>query len=170
MKINVSLQAHSMLKFVLTTTGEKEVDQKGNEINSPLRLNGEESAQRRHYFKLLEPTLERVEKELLEASEAHMELVKKEKDKLEKTFNNNHSTLGSLSEEEKDAKLNKVPILIDSFKKLQALNKKLNEEKTEVEVTEKTAEVIKKYFKEYGDKIGFASGDDSVIEELNEIL
>lgn len=160
MKIMVSLQAHSMLKFVLTTTGETEVDPKGNEINSPLRLKGEESAQRRHYFMLLEPVIEKAERGLQEAGKTHQALVEKEKEKLDK----------KLSDEEKDKKLNEIVKLVDSFKNLQELRKKLNEEKIELEVTEKTFNVIKKYFKEYSDKIGFMPGDDETAEELNVIF
>ena len=52
-------------------------------------------------------------------------------------------------------------------------NKELNEKvsevlktKIEVEVTDKTVEVVKKYYKEFGDKNGWLSGDDGAIEEI----
>ena len=53
-------------------------------------------------------------------------------------------------------------------------NKKLNDEigeilktKMEVDLTNKTFDVVKKYYNEFGDKNGWLVGDDEIVEEIN---
>jgi len=52
--MKVSKNAHLLLKHTLTFTGEKEIGADGKEVAASLRLNGEESSQRRFYFKAIE--------------------------------------------------------------------------------------------------------------------
>lgn len=153
-----------LLTHVLTTTGETEMGQDGKETLSPRRLNGEESAQRRHFVKAVKDIVENTEKTVRELSDAHNAVVKEVREEKEKS-------------EKKGKKDEKVDMLVaqdervkESFMKVTKEVNELSEKKHEVELTAKTTDVIKKYFKEFGDKVGFAVGDDGIVESLTTLL
>lgn len=156
MKLKLSQNAYGILKHVLAYTGEKEMNQDGKEIMSPRRLSGEDGAQRRFYFKAIDPLLKSAidekSKFATQAIEKYKKENKKEKGETEEKYN------------ERVAKtLNSDGNLL--LKVNAPLMKPL-----EVELTDKTAETIKKYFKEYGDTNGWTAADDATIEEIENNL
>ncbi|MFA5037053.1 MAG: hypothetical protein WC479_07755 [Candidatus Izemoplasmatales bacterium] len=170
MKVKLSISSVNLLKGVLSFTGEKEIDQRGNEIASPRRMNGEESSQRRHYIKATEEEVKKVQEEINAIEKTHRELV----EKLREDFKKESPKKKTETEEDYEKKLNielsKNKELIEAVK---AANKKiedLNKTEIEFEVTDKTFEVMKKFFKEFGDKVGFGVADDEQVEELTNVL
>lgn len=154
MKITLTQNAYYLLKHVITTTGEKEVAPNGQEVNSPLRLNGEETAQRRHYLKKIDP--------LLEAKRTAIQgLIDKTKEEWKKK-NPQGDKDAKIYGAEADRAIN-IPELME---KLNAIS----DETIEIELTDKTIEVLKKYFKEFGDKNGWTTGDDKSVVEIEEVL
>jgi hypothetical protein len=154
--MNLTYPAARLVKFFLSFTGEKVVNEKGEEVDSQRKMSGEESAQRRHFAKAFEPKEVEVNEKIKQLQESHNLLVEKEKAALS----------ADLPEEEKVAILNKDPELVASVKNLQAELIKLLNEKHDIEVTEETKKVIKKYFEDFSNKIGFLEGDDQLVEEL----
>jgi hypothetical protein len=75
--MKLSLGAIALLKHVVSYTGQTEVNAEGKEIQSLRRLNGEESAQRRHYFKIAEEVGAPVQTELSKLIEDHNAMVSK---------------------------------------------------------------------------------------------
>ena len=154
MNVKLSQGAHYLLKHTITTTGEKEVAPNGQEVNSPLRLNGEETAQRRHYLKLIDP--------LLEAKKVAIQgLIDTAKEEWKKT-----NEQGDKDAKAYEAEMNKA---INTPELMEELNV-ISDEDIEVELTDKTVEVLKKYFVEFGDKNGWTAGDDKAVEEIEEVL
>ena len=153
MKINLSQGGFNILKYTLTVTGEKEVNSQGIEVDSQRRLNGEDSAQRRFFLKIVNPLLEEKRGEAQKLLDEHKEVWKKENVKGEEE-----------TEKEYETRLNVEMVG----------NKKLNDEigeilktKMEVDLTNKTFDVVKKYYNEFGDKNGWLVGDDEIVEEIN---
>lgn len=154
MNVKLSQGAHYLLKHVITTNGDTEVAPNGQEVNSPLRLNGEETAQRRHYLKLIDP--------LLEAKKVSVQgLIDKTKEEWKKA-----NEQGDKDAKVYDAEMNKA---INTPELMEELNAISNED-IEVELTDKTVAVLKKYFKEFGDKNGYTVGDDKSVVEIEEVL
>ena len=150
MNIKLSQGAYYLLKHVITTTGDKEIAPNGQEVNSPLRLNGEESAQRRHYLKLIDP--------LLEAKKVAVQgLIDKAKEEWKKD-----NEQGDKDAKVYDAEMNKAINTPELMKELNAIS----DEDIEVELTDKTIGVLKRYFVEFGDKNGWTTGDDKAVEEI----
>lgn len=166
----LSLDAINLLKFILTYTGEKELDDKGNEVFVSRRLNGEESAQRRFYIKNSAGVLEVQDKKIKELAEVHNNLVKAKREELAKDF----EMLEGESREDFDKRLEAKVVASDevktSFEKTKTELEALTRELLTVEMTEKTWDVCKKYFKEFGEKVGFMEGDDKAVELLVEKL
>ena len=152
MKISLSQVGHSLLKYVLTSTGEKEINPNGQEVDTQRRLNGEESAQRRFFLKVVNPLIEENKKEAIKLIDDFKEEWKKENAKKEEE-----------TDKEYESRMN---IAISNNKELNEKVSEVLKTKIEVEVTDKTVEVVKKYYKEFGDKNGWLSGDDGAIEEI----
>lgn len=163
--MKLSLSEIKMIQHVLRTTGEKTEDDKGNETYAPRTLNGEESSQRRHFNKSVKSILEAVDEKIKVAIEPHNALIKEVREKVEKGHKGK-----KLEEKDVDLLVSKDDAVQASFKKASEDVKAFGEEKQEVEVTDKTLSVIKKYYKEYSEKVGFTEGDDEVIESLEEVL
>lgn len=170
MKLNLSLKAHAMLKYVLSFTGEKEIDQKGQEVFSPRRLSGEESAQRRHYLKKINAVLDETQEKINEETKDMTEKINKGLEKIKKDNPQHKGEEDSKYDMRIAGILNADVKLIDVNKARNDIIEKYNDEKHEIELTDKTKEVAKKYFDDYGEKIGWASGDDSIVEEIESAL
>lgn len=154
MNVKLSQGAHYLLKHVVTTTGDTEVALNGQEVNSPLRLNGDETAQRRHYLKLIDP--------LLEAKKtAIQDLIDTAKEEWKKT-----NEQGDKDSKVYEAEMNTA---INTPELMEELNA-ISDEDIEVELTDKTVAVLKKYFVEFGDKNGYTVGDDKSVVEIEEVL
>ena len=168
--MQLSFGAVRLLKYILSYTGEKELSAEGKDILSTRRLNSEESAQRRHFFKNVKELEDKNEAELNEIVKVHNEKV--EAKRVELKFD--HPILEGESDEvytkRIDILLNSDPKLVESLKTIREQSEKIIQDKLEVVVEPSTLEVIKKYFKEFGEKTGFSSGDDEVVEELIEVL
>ena len=149
--LNVSKQALSLLKVVLTTTGEKELNAEGNEVSSPLRLSGEESSQRRHFLKAVDPIL-------TELGETQNKLFEDVKEAYRKS-----SPQGEMKEGDYNIQMIKALNQDDKFTEDIAA---LTSEKVEVKVSSNVIAVVKKYFEAYGDKNGWTVGDDGLVEEV----
>ena len=153
MKINLSQGGFNILRYTLTVTGEKEVNSQGVEVDSQRRLNGEDSAQRRFFLKIVNPLLEEKRGEAQKLLDDYKEAWKKENLKKEEE-----------ADKEYETRLN-VVIMGDK-----ELNEKIGEilkTKMEVDLTNKTFDVVKKYYNEFGDKNGWLVGDDEIVEEIN---
>jgi len=154
--MKLTKQALSLLKVVLTTTGEKELNLEGQEVTSSRRLNGEESAQRRHFLKVADPILEELGKSQTDFLESAKEAYKKENPQ-KKGVENPAYEQGMFFALNKDKKM------------LEDMSK-LSKEEVEISPNDKVTAVVKKYFEEYGEKNGWTSGDDDLVEEVSGIL
>ena len=164
--MQLSYNAAKLLKFVIGHTGEKETNEKGDEADSLRRLNGEESAQRRHYNKAIaelekevETTVKTITDKHNEKVAAKKELIKKVKGEAEEAFQARVNTT-----------INQDTELVESFTGINKEIKELLEAKHDVELTDKVKEFVKKYFEEFGKKAGFLEGDDVTVEELQAVL
>lgn len=158
--MQITYTAARLAKFILSSTGEKELNEKGQEVNTPRRLSAIEASQRRHFNKAIE-LLEKTTNEKIEKLQNdHKNLIKEKRDLLDK----------SLTEEQQNELLNADKDLLSSVKNLQEQLLVLINEKHELNLTDETKEVVKKYLAEFGEKSGFVDGDDQAVEELEELF
>lgn len=168
-----------LLRHTLMTTGEMEIqkdkDGKDIEVPSSRRLNGEESAQRRHFTKNTTDAISETENRVKEISDKHNKLVKEFKTEYKKE--NPKEEVEGLSDEDKKKeeevyKMNEELTVSnnekvkESFKEANELSKELLEKEYDIEVNGKVQDCVKKYFQEFGDTTGFAMGDDEVVEKI----
>lgn len=168
--MTLSLSAIRIIKYILSYTGEKEIDHQGNDMLSFRRLGNEESSQRRNFFNSIKDCENETSEELNKILKSHNEKVNIKKKELAEKF--------PLLDTEKEADferrinnlLNQDEELVESFVSSRKKSEELNKKIFEIKIDEKTNEMIAKYFKEYGDKVGFCHEDDDVVDELNEIF
>lgn len=170
MKLSLSYAAVKLLKYTLSYTGEKEVNEKGQEVNSPRRINGEDSSQRRHFTKAVEPLEKEVEDQIEKNQKAHNELVSARRKSLEEQNKKEEGETDSKYKLRIDVLLNKEQDLIEAVKSINEKTNQLLDKKLDFEVNDKVYAVMVKYFKAFGDTNGFTDGDDSMVAELIEIL
>jgi DNA repair ATPase RecN len=165
--MELSIKAINLLKHVLQFDGTKETDLRtGQEVNASRKLNGEESSQRNHFNKAVKPLLEAYQAEYKELAD---EFNKKAVEQTKEVKENNPK-----NEEETDKEYNqRINNLVVQDKEYQArvteLSVWLKEKENEIhtfEITDKTKEVVKKYYDIFGNEVGFAVGDDEVIETI----
>lgn len=170
MKLSLSYAAVKLLKHVLSYTGEKEINEKGSEVFSPRRLNGTESSQRRHFVKTVEPLEVAVEEDIKKIQTAHNDLLIEKR----KSFEKDNPRLEGEKDHDFKARLegvlNQDAELVSSFKDVQKKVNELFDKKLEFEINDKVYGVVKKYYVDFGDKVGFADGDDEMVAELEEKL
>lgn len=170
MTIELSSGALKLLKFCLFFTGEKEFNAQGVEMNSPRRLNGEESAQRRHFVKAFDPVEKDVDGKIDEIVKEFNAAVDVKKAELKESRPRREDE----SKEDYEARvvdiLNKDEELLEKMAKTNERTAALRREKCKLEITEKTKEVLKKYFSKFGEEYGFLSADDEYVEELDTAL
>jgi len=58
----------------------------------------------------------------------------------------------------------------DRFKEINKIGDEMNKEVVEIELTQETLDVLKKYFTAYGEEVGFGIGDDEYVVEIVELL
>lgn len=159
-----------LLKHVLTYTGEKIVDGNGNEALDSRRLNPEESSQRRHFMAAIEEKIKENQEKLNEKVEAHKAKLEEKKLKYQEKNPQSKDELYENFEKRMFAALDKDAELIALVKEIRELDKQIGDEPIELSLTEKTVAVVKKYFNQYGEKIGYPEADDKNVELINKAL
>ncbi len=170
MKIKLPFSAFVLLQFVLSSTGEKELDAQGNEVMSPRRLNSEEAGQRMQFIRLFEPDRNRIQKEIAEISTSYNKKAKETRGNLEKS---NPKKENEKQEDYEKRINNLLPRNKKLIEELAEANTVINElQKTEIEldIDNKINKLLKKYLKKYGDEIGWGIGDDEIVEKINRAL
>lgn len=170
MELKLSTSAVTLLRHTFSYTGEKEIGKDGQEVLSPRRLNGDDSAQRRHFFKKTADIVKSYQDVFTGNNEEFNKFSVEVRAKLT-------SENPQLEGEKPEDYATRINFLLSKSKemeeKYQELDKKVLEEKKKInviEVTDKTKEVLKKYFLEFGEKEGFVEADDEHVEEINEAL
>lgn len=177
----------SLLRHILTTTGDTELSPDGKEGLSPRRLNGEDSSQRRWYTKATKEVADAVETKVKEMQEAHNALVekvrteykeklKKEDEKKDKKADKKEKTPEEVKLEKEmakvkeDAHVSNDKSVKDSLKSTKEEIEKLFEEKYDIDLSDKTIAFVKKIFTAWGDNPGWLLGDDASVAEITETL
>ena len=167
--MKLSLQAASLAKFVVSFNGEHELVD-GKETPASLRLNGEESSQRRFLLK----EIERINTTAKPALEA-LVLIYNERLAQKRII---LEGANPKSEDEVEVEyLNRMNAILTNDEELKQLlvsltedNKNIISEIHDLDLQPKVVEFLKKYFLKYGDSAGFLSGDDEFVAELNVAL
>lgn len=167
--MNLNYQELTLLKHIISSTGETELGADGKETLSPRKLNSEESSQRRHFVKATKDITDTVEETVRELSTAHNNLVQEVRDEYKKENPIEDETKEDAQKKE-DAVINSDPKLKESVDKVNAEVKELFEEKHEITLTQKTTDFLKKYFSLWGEDPGWSAGDDAAVEEIMEAL
>lgn len=168
--MELSTSAILLIKHTINYTGESETDQRGQEVPSARRLNGEESAQRRHFAKNTESAVNKYYKTVENERKGYDTFRNEIKEKLK--------IENPKGEGERDADYEgKIEGMANANEDIQKKAKELQDnvmaalkEKHIIELTEKTLAVVKKYYKEFGDKTGYPTGDDENVDEINDVL
>lgn len=164
--IKVSYGALKLLKFVLSFTGEKEVNDKGVEINSTRKMNAIDSSQRRHFMTAMTNIERPIEDRIKAESEAFQEKLEVAKKEWKDKHLTNEGESGHAYESRMLADLDKDVALTSEVKKINDAIANDYTSTHELPITDKTLDVVKKYFSEYGETSGFMPGDDENVSEL----
>lgn len=170
MQLKLSIGAILLLKHVLAYTGEKELNIENKEVQSPRKLNGEESSQRRHFYNATDIA----SKSYDDLVDAKRKEIKDKQDELVAKM----KTENKQNDSETDANyLNRINSLVfatpefsDVMKNAQKELEDAKKNQFDIELTDKTVAVVKKYFVEFGDKEGFSPADDEVADEIVQVL
>jgi len=170
-KILLSHQSLLLLKHTLTTTGEREIDLKGNEVLSSLRLNGEEQSQRRFFFKAVNEKLDKN----AEKSQKETKPIQDKLDEMVKVAKKDNAIKEGETAEAYDKRINELlitatPKTLELIKERNELLNKYNTALLEFEINDKTLEVVKKYFTEFGENNKWTAADDELVMEIEEKL
>lgn len=170
--VTMKLTASSinLLKFVVSMDGKKEVNADGKEVDSPRRLNGEESCSRRMFMKEalrieedLKPEVQKIvdgyNSFLDERRSALKEANPKQEGEEDEAYN---KRIGALLEADAD--------IIAKFNDVKVKNEELTSRVHVIEVSEKVKEFLKKYYLLFGEEVGYVQGDDAATEELNGVF
>ena len=168
--ITLSQQAAGLIKYTLVYTGEKEINARGQEVDAQRRLNGEDSAQRRFFITKVDP--------IIEEKQTRINNITTEAKKVLETAKEDWKKANvKIDKEEDKAYETRMNIALTADKelneKIKAFNESIsliNKETVEVELTDKTIAVVKKYVKEFGDKAGWLTADEEFVQEINEAL
>ena len=142
--MELSYHAISLLRHVVSFTGEKENNKEGEETECRRRLNVDESVLRQMFFSETNEKVKQVEKGVADlvkthnASIAKQELTEEQKEQIVADFNEKYTN-----------------IITQSF----ALS-----------LSDKTKVFLKKYFDVYGEDVGFIDGDGTSVKEISEKL
>jgi transketolase len=166
----LSYKAIRAIKHVLSFSGEKEMNPQGIEVSSVRRLNGEESAQRRHFFKASKEFSEKKDEEEKAILDSQSFKIEQKKAQYRKDFPIKDLETEELFTKRLDEFLNKDAELKEVLAKTAKDIEVLNNSKTEVAMEDSTYKVVKKYFKDFSEKSGFSADDDDVVEELTDVL
>jgi len=146
----MSFNAVSLLRHVLTLTGETEVNADGQTMPSRRRLNVRESRERSAFLSSTKEFHNNISTEIRAAWQAHQELVQGRRDEIsdEKLLLADKQVLESYA-----AYQDKIDIAA--------------EQTTDVVLS---GSIFKKYFELYGEEVGFEMRDDHVVQELHAVL
>jgi uncharacterized protein YukE len=169
MKKEFTIQELSLLQHCLFYTGEKEMKD-GQEVLSARRLNGEESSQRRHFIKAIKQILEDYDKETGAKVDEHNKLVKEVRAEVEKVHPQKEGEVAEEHQKVVDDMVANDERLKTSGEQLREDIAELNKKSYEIELTEKTLEVLKTYFNEYGQDNGWTPADDDAVSSVEEKL
>jgi len=165
-----STQALMVLKTVLSFTGEKEPDEKGQEKWTPRSMWGENQAQRRHFNKKYDPINEVFQEKIKKVQEDYNAEIEKKRVILKKANKIKKDEKEDAYDLRINSEINKDKKLAELLKKFQADVEILNTEKHEIELTDKTIEVIKECYADFGEKKGFVEAEDEICGEIDEVL
>ncbi len=168
--MKVSYNALRLLRHVLTYTGEIELNQEGKEVPTSRRLNGEESSQRNHFRKNSQAPMEAVEKAAQAVYDPHNEKVKVKKEALQAANPKREEESDSIYESRINALLNEDTELKEGVKVVNEEVRAITDAPVEVEVSDKTKAVLKKYFEVFGNEAGYGDGDDNAVSEVTTLL
>ncbi len=170
MKIKLPFSAFALLQFVLSSTGEKELDARGNEVMSPRRLNSEEAGQRMRFVRLFEPDRNRIQKEIAEISADYNKRAKETRNNLEKSNPRKEDE----KQEDYDKRIGKMlqdnKGLAGEFAKSSKEAIRLQNIEIEIDIDKKLQKMLEKYIAKYGDEIGWGIGDDETVEKISKEL
>lgn len=166
MKVILSLNAIRLVKFVLSHTGKKEENNRGEEFFSSRPLAGDEHAQRRHFKKAVADQEKGLEDDIEKLVAEHNKLIDEKRNELKKQIEQKKDEPASLYEKRLLSLLELDQEFVATAKKMVEKRVKLQEKTIEFEITDKTFEVVKKYFKEYHESVGWEDGADKIVEEL----
>jgi len=147
--------ALDILRLTITQSSESEV-REGQEVPSALRLNGVESSQRRHFLGKVNPILDKRDEDRNKAVEDAKTAWKESNKKKAK--------------EEDPSYEKRMIVALNADKELIASMEVFQDAENDIDLEDKTIEVIKKYYIEYGDKVGWGVSDDKVVEQINEVM
>ena len=168
--MKLTTNALLLLKHILSYTGETEVGPQGNDVLSARKLNGEESSQRRSFFK----NTEKITTEHTDFLRAEQDKVTVVQNKLKEELKKEFPKLEAEKDDEYETKIVNKMLVNDKLTKLfESVNKTITEAQLKVqefEVAPKTQEVLKKYFVKYGDDCGYMPADDNSVSEIEEAL
>jgi len=169
--MELTVKAIGLLSTGLQYDGTKEFNPKTKkEEFASRRLNGEESSQRRHFSKAVESALTEYQEKWKEIADKHNGLVKEKTEELKKENPKEEKEEGEVYKKRIDIMVAQVKEVSDSLREAQEGFNELDVIKNIFEITKETKNVCKKYFEEWGDKVGFEPKDDDVLEELEEAL
>lgn len=168
--MNISVNSANLLKFVVSYTGQKELNPEGQEVLSLRRLNGDESSQRRFFVKALEELLKPSQTQITEMKTKFDEFIQERRTAVQEA--------APKAEDESDDAFNtRVALALnqDAALKAEVLIYRASQvavgvQKIEVAVAEKTKDFLKKYFVLYGNEVGYFSDDDESVDELNGVF
>lgn len=168
--MKLSYNAIQVLKNIILFTGEKEVNAQGNDVLVTRRLNVDESSQRRFFLEEIKSTEKEVNSKVQPLVQAHNQLISdKQKEVKEK------NPIGEKESVEVYEKRINVMLNgdIDLVQSAQSVNAEIQNQSNvvfDVNVTDKTSKVLKKYFVEYGVNYGFHPSEDKIVEEITNEL
>lgn len=145
----------------------------GKEVLAPLRLNSEESSQRRHFMNATKEMVAKVEEDSKKLANDYNDFVASKRSEYEAA----NPVAEEATEEEKSAAKKAADEALNKSEELKAALTKANDEikemfskKQDVHITDKTLGFVKKYFVKFGNTTGFALGDDEVVEGIDSAL
>ena len=195
--MKLSFTEISFVQHVLNTTGEIETNSEGREALSARRLKDPvEVSQRRHFTLNTKEIIEKVQETVAEKQGALKTLIDEKKETFAKENPKEEVSSAELpetatDEEKKEHKSLKKALqkainenfeakqknFLDGDEDVKDLVKKANDEikalmseQHEVDITDKTMKVIKKYFEEFGNGNGWAPADDEAVSSLSDKL
>lgn len=175
--IKLSINAINLLRYVLAHNGEKEVKEVRQfgapmqvEVDAPRRLGGVESSQRRHFYKATDDILTEYNDEVRKRSDAFTEFKKTEEKNIKDSNPKEENEDDKKYNARITAKVNAAQTVKDRMKEINEDFKTLSEIKHDVELSDKTTEVVKKYYLQFGEEIGYTTGDDDIVDEINQVF
>lgn len=165
--MNLSFTAVALLKHVVTFTGEQMLSAEGKETPALRRLNNEDSGQRRFFMREAERVMKDPQAELNASVEDYNAFLTLKRGTFRKKLEDETPDEFEKSEA---AFLNADSEIKTRLEEVTEKNSRLSKMKFELTLTDKTVAFLKKYFALYGEDVGYMTGDDEAVEELNSVM